>query len=51
MRVPIAAALLLLAATAHAELPSATDAAVRQALSSGMPAVIDLGARTCVPCP
>lgn len=41
---------LLFGTAAHAELPSATDAAVRQALSSGKPVVIDLGARTCIPC-
>lgn len=40
----------LLGGTAHAELPSATAAAVRQSLSSGKPTVIDLGARTCIPC-
>ena len=49
MRV-IIAVLLLIAATAQAEIPSVTDAAVRTALSSGTPAVIDLGARTCIPC-
>ena len=43
-------ALLLLASIASAEIPSATDAAVRQAFSSGKPTVIDLGARTCIPC-
>ena len=42
--------LLLAAATAHAELPSATPAAINQALMSGIPTVIDLGARTCIPC-
>lgn len=41
---------LLLSAVARAELPSATDAAIRAALGSGKPAVIDLGARTCIPC-
>lgn len=41
---------MILSGAAHAELPSATDASVRQALSSGKPAVIDLGARTCIPC-
>ncbi len=46
----VIAALLLAAATAHAELPSATDAVVSKALSSGKPTVIDLGARTCIPC-
>ena len=33
-----------------ADLPSATDSVVKQALSSGKPTVIDLGARTCIPC-
>ena len=41
---------LMFAAAAQAELPSATDASVRQFLSSGKPTVIDLGARTCIPC-
>lgn len=41
---------LTLAGAAQAELPSATDASVRQSLSSGKPTVIDLGARTCIPC-
>ncbi len=50
MRKVLAAALLLVTATAYAEIPSATDAVVRRALSSGKPAVIDLGARTCIPC-
>ena len=39
-----------LAGAAQAELPSATDTSVRQSLSSGKPTVIDLGARTCIPC-
>lgn len=46
----LVACLLLVAATARAELPSATDSAVRKALGSGRPTVIDLGARTCIPC-
>lgn len=41
---------LMLAGAAQAELPSASDAAVRQSLSSGKPTVVDLGARTCTPC-
>jgi thioredoxin 1 len=41
---------MVLAGNAHAELPSANDANIRQALSCGKPAVIDLGARTCIPC-
>lgn len=40
----------ILAGAAQAELPSAPDARVRQSLSSGKPTVIDLGARTCIPC-
>ena len=50
MRILTAAALLLVATAAQAELPSASDVTVRQALSSGKPTVIDLGARTCIPC-
>jgi len=41
---------LLLAGAARAELPSADDAAIRAALTSGTPTVIDLGARSCIPC-
>lgn len=41
---------LMLTSAAFAELPSATDAVVRQALASGRPTVIDLGARHCIPC-
>jgi thioredoxin 1 len=41
---------LVVAGVAHGELPSATDASVQQSLSSGKPTVIDLGARTCIPC-
>ncbi len=33
-----------------AELPSATPEAIQQALTSGHPTVIDVGARTCIPC-
>lgn len=42
--------LLLTATVARAELPSASDVAISQALASGKPAVIDLGARACIPC-
>ena len=42
--------LVLMASVAHAELPSATEATIAQALASGKPTVIDLGARTCVSC-
>jgi thioredoxin 1 len=41
---------LMLTSAAFAEIPSATDAVVRQALASGRPTVIDLGARHCIPC-
>ena len=41
---------LMFAGAAWAELPSATDAVIKQALASGKPAVIDLGARHCIPC-
>jgi thioredoxin len=50
MKVLIVATILLIAATAQAELPSAAVNVVRQALSSGKPTIIDLGARTCVQC-
>lgn len=50
MKILISAVLLLAAATARAELPSAPDVVVREALASGKPTVIDLGARTCIPC-
>ena len=33
-----------------AELPSASDAVVKQALTSGKPTVADFGARSCIPC-
>lgn len=42
--------LLLFASSANAELPSAAASTVNQALSSGKPTVIDLGARSCIPC-
>jgi thioredoxin 1 len=41
---------LALATSAQAELPSATEASINNSLSSGKPTVIDLGARTCIPC-
>ena len=50
MKLFISVILLLFATAAHAELPSASTANVNQALASGRPAVIDLGARTCIPC-
>jgi thioredoxin 1 len=42
--------LLMPVAAAHAELTSTSDIAITQALASGKPTVIDLGARTCNPC-
>lgn len=50
LRITTLVTALMLAATVHAELPSAADAVVKRALSSGKPTVIDLGARTCIPC-
>ena len=50
MKVIIVGALLMLASTARAELPSSSATTVNQVLASGKPAVIDLGARTCIPC-
>jgi thioredoxin 1 len=44
------AVILAFAGAAWAEIPSATDADVKKALSSGRPTVIDLGARQCIPC-
>jgi len=41
---------LMFAGAAWAEIPSATDAVVKQALASGKPTIIDLGARQCIPC-
>src|SRR5512137_761552 len=42
--------LLIFACSTRAELPSATGTDVKKALASGRPLVIDLGARTCIPC-
>ena len=50
MRLIIAALLLLTTTVAHAELPSATATVVNQTLVSGKATIIDLGARTCIPC-
>ncbi|HAD04145.1 MAG TPA: thioredoxin, partial [Desulfuromonas sp.] len=36
--------------TVQAELPSANAVIIKQALASGQPTVIDLGARSCIPC-
>lgn len=50
MRLVAVIAALMIAAVAHAELPSSSDAVIRAALTSGKPTVADFGARTCVPC-
>jgi thioredoxin 1 len=50
MRLLLVSVILMFNSTANAELPSATDATVRQSLSYGKPTVIDLGARSCIPC-
>jgi len=50
MRALITFLLLLAAAAAQAELPSAAATVVDKVLISGKPSVIDLGARTCIPC-
>ncbi len=50
MKILLVAALLLIAGNVEAELPSATPATINQVLVSGKPTVIDLGARTCIPC-
>lgn len=42
--------LLVSAALAHAELPSASAAMVHQALTSGKPVILDFGARQCISC-
>ncbi|MBC8017353.1 MAG: thioredoxin family protein [Verrucomicrobia bacterium] len=46
----ICSVILFQSTAAQAELPSATAVTINQALSSGKPTVIDLGARTCIPC-
>lgn len=50
MRIYIIATILLMAAAVHAELPSATNTDIQKAFTSGKPTVIDLGARSCIPC-
>lgn len=50
LRITTLAIVLMLAVAAQAEIPSASDAVVSRALLSGKPTVIDLGARTCIPC-
>jgi len=48
--IPLLVLMLIFACPAYSELPSATDIVIKQALSSGKPAVIDLGARSCHIC-
>lgn len=43
-------AILLISVAAHAELPSSSAEVITKALASGKPTILDLGARTCVPC-
>jgi thioredoxin 1 len=50
IRILAAALIAGITAAAYAELPSATTADIAQALGSGHPTVIDVGARTCIPC-
>lgn len=50
MRAVILCVLLLVATCAAAELPSASEVAVRQALAAGKPLLLDLGSRSCVSC-
>ena len=50
LRITTLAVTLMFAGAAQAEIPSATDAVIGRALVSGKPAVIDLGARSCIPC-
>ena len=51
MKSLLATLLLVLTSTvAWAELPSAGDAVVTRALSSGLPTLIDLGSRSCPSC-
>ncbi|MCK7580316.1 MAG: thioredoxin family protein [Chromatiales bacterium] len=51
-RIGLLSACLLLAApvASAAELPSASPETVEQALNSGRPTILDLGARACIPC-
>lgn len=50
MRLIYMLALLLITTAAHAELPSSNDAAIKTALASGKPSIVDFGARSCIPC-
>lgn len=50
MPIILAVVLILTAIFAWAEIPSASATAINQSLTSGKPTIIDLGARTCIPC-
>lgn len=51
MRLVLFLSLVLgMAGNGWAELPSAGEGTIRMALASGKPTVVDLGARTCIPC-
>ncbi len=50
LRITILSVILMLGGAARAELQSASDATIRQALSSGKPSVVDVGARYCNQC-
>ncbi|NJD90720.1 MAG: thioredoxin family protein [Geobacter sp.] len=43
-------AILLISVAAQAELPSSSAEVITKALASGKPTMLDLGARSCVPC-
>lgn len=48
--ISVAILTLFIATAAFAELPSVSDTVISQALASGKPTILDLGARTCIPC-
>jgi thioredoxin 1 len=48
--ISVAILTLFVVTAAFAELPSASDIVISQALASGQPTILDLGARTCIPC-
>ena len=50
MRILLTICCLLLTTTARAELPSSNEFAIRAALASGRPTLVDFGARSCIPC-
>ena len=50
MRALVVMVCLLWASLAQAELPSGNEAAIKAALVSGRPTLVDFGARSCIPC-